>query len=66
MRRQKIPETSYTRDDIADIGIVVTSRNGEGKIMQPTGMKNKLSPRIRERNQFSQFRRTSYKVLLMK
>ena len=42
--RQKIPETSYTRDDIADIGIFVTSRNGEGKIMQPIGMKNKLSP----------------------
>ena len=62
----KIPETSYTKDDTADIGIAVTSRNGEGKIMQSIGMKNKLSPRIRERNQFSQFRRTSYKVLLMK
>ena len=53
MSRQTISESSYKRDDIADIGIIITSRNCAGKIMRPIRMTNRPSP-------------TSSKVLFIK
>ena len=32
--RQRIPESSFARKEILDIDIVITSRNGDRKIMQ--------------------------------
>ena len=34
--RQRIPESSCARKETVDIDILVTSRNGDRKIMQPT------------------------------
>ena len=45
-----------------DIGILVTSRNGDTKIVQSIRITIRLSSRIRKWNQFSQFRLTSTKV----
>ena len=33
--RQRIPESSCTRKETVDIDILVTSRNGDTKIVQP-------------------------------
>ena len=35
--RQKIPEISCARKETVDVGILVTSRNGDRKIMQLSG-----------------------------
>ena len=37
---QRIPESSCARNKTTDIGILVTSRNGDGKIMQSIKIKN--------------------------
>ena len=54
--RQRIPEFSRARKGTVDIDILVTSRNGDRKIMQSIRIKSRPPSRIRKWNQFSQFR----------
>ena len=54
--RQKIPESSCMRKETVDIGILVTSRNGDRKIMQSIRKTSRSPSRIRKWNQLSQFR----------
>ena len=61
--RQRIPESHCARKETVDIDILVTSRNEDRKIMQSTRITSRPSSRIRKRNQLSQFRRTSTKVI---
>ena len=53
--RQRIPEPSCARKKIVDIGILVTSRNGERKIIQSIIITRRPPPRKRKWNQLSQF-----------
>ena len=64
--RQRIPESSCTRKETVDIDILVTSRNGDGKIMQSIGITSRPPSRKRTWNQLSQFRWTSTKVIPIK
>ena len=50
---QRIPEFSCARKETVDIDILVTSRNGDRKIMQSVRITSKPSSRIRKWNQFS-------------
>ena len=52
--RQRIPEFSCARKETVDIDILVTSRNGDRKIMQSIRMSTPPS-RKRKWNQLSQF-----------
>ena len=54
--RQRIPESSCARKETVDIDIIVTSRNGDKKIMQSIRITNRPPMRIRKQNQLSQFR----------
>ena len=54
--RQSIPESSCARKETVDIETLVTSRNGDRKIMQSIRMTSRPSLRIREWNQEGQFR----------
>ena len=54
--RQRIPESICARKETVDIDILVTSRNGDRKIMQSIRITSRLPSRIRKWNQFSQFR----------
>ena len=54
--RQRIPECSCARKETVDIDILVTSRNGDRKIMQSIRITSRLPSRIRKWNQLSQFR----------
>ena len=54
--RQRIPEFSSARKENVDIDILVTSRNGDRKIMQSIRIMSRPTSRIRKRNKFSQFR----------
>ena len=63
--RQRIPESSCARKETVDIDILVTSKNGDRKIMQSIRILSRL-PRKRKWNQLSQFRRTSTKVIPIK
>ena len=54
--RQTIPQFGCARKETVDIDIVVTSMNGERKIMQSIKITRRLPLRIRKQNQFSQFR----------
>ena len=56
--RQKIPESSCVRKETVDIDTLVTSRNGDRKIMQSIRITSRPPSRIRKWNQFSQFRAT--------
>ena len=53
--RQRIPEFSCVRKETVDIDIVVTSRNGNRKIMQSIRITSRLALRKRKWNQLSQF-----------
>ena len=53
--RQRIPVFSCTRKKTVDIDILVTSRNGDTKIMQSIKITNRPSSRKRKWNQLSQF-----------
>ena len=53
--RQRIPEFSCPRKEIVDIHIIVTSRNGDRKFMQPIRITSRLPSRKRKWNQLSQF-----------
>ena len=54
--RQRIPESSCARKETVGIDILVTSRNGDRKIMQSIRITSSSPSRIRKRNQLSQFR----------
>ena len=47
---ERIPESSGARKETVDIGILVTSRNGDGKIMQSIRITSRPPLRIRKRN----------------
>ena len=53
--RQRIPEFSRARKETVDIDILVTSRNGDRKIMQSIRTTSKPPSRKRKWNQLSQF-----------
>ena len=53
--RQRIPEFSCARKETVDIDILVTSRNGDRKIMQSIRITSRPPSTIKKRNQLSQF-----------
>ena len=53
--RQRIPESSYAREETVDIDILVTSWNGDRKIMQSIRITSRPTSRKRKWNQLSQF-----------
>ena len=53
--RQRIPESSCVRKETVDIDILVTSRNGDRKIIQSIRI-SRPPWRTKKWNQFSQFR----------
>ena len=53
--RQRIPDSSHARKETADIDILVTSRNGDRKIMESIRITSRPPPRKRNCNQLSQF-----------
>ena len=53
--RQRIPESSFVRKETVDIDILVTSRNGERKIMQSIGIMSRPPSRKMKWSQLSQF-----------
>ena len=53
--KQRIPELSHARKETVDIDILVTSRNGDRKIMQPIGILSGPLLRKKKWNQLSQF-----------
>ena len=53
--RQRIPEFSRARKETVDIDILVTSRNGDRKIMQSIRIISRPPSRKREWKQLSQF-----------
>ena len=53
--RQRIPETTCARKETVDIDILVTSRNGDIKIMQSIRLTSRPPSRKRKWNQLSQF-----------
>ena len=54
--RQRFPEPNYAMKETVDIGILVTSRNGDRKIMQSIRITSRSPSKIRKWNQFSRFR----------
>ena len=60
--RQKIPESSCARKETVDKEILVTSWNGDRKIMQSIRITSRSPSRKRNWQQLSQFRGTSTKV----
>ena len=52
---QRIPEPSYTWKETVDIDILVTSRNGDRKLMQSMRITIRTLSRKRKWNQLSQF-----------
>ena len=53
--RQKVPESSCARKQTVDIDILVTSRNGDRKIIQSIRIMCRPSLRKRKWDQLSQF-----------
>ena len=53
--RQRIPESSCTRKETVDIDILVTSRNGDRKIMQSIRITSRPPTSKIKWNQLSQF-----------
>ena len=53
--RQIISDSSGARKETVDIGILVTSRNGDRKIMQSIRMTSRPPLRKKKWNQLSQF-----------
>ena len=60
--RLRIPESRCARKETVDIDIIVTSRNGDRKIMQSVRLTSRPPSRKRKWNQLSQFK-TSTKVI---
>ena len=61
--RHRIAESSCARKETIDIDILVTSRNGDRKIMQSIRIMTRPPLRKRKWNQLSQFPRTSTKAI---
>ena len=53
--RQRIPESSCAKKETVDIDILVTSRNGDRKIMQFIRITSRPTSRKGKWNQWSQF-----------
>ena len=53
--RPRISEVSHVRKETVDIDILVTSRNGDRKIMQSIRITSRPPSRKRKWNQLSQF-----------
>ena len=53
--RQRIPEPSCAKKEIVDIVILVTSRNGDRKILQSIRRTSRPTSRKRNWNQLGQF-----------
>ena len=53
--RPKIPEPSCARKETGDIGILVTSRNGDRKTMQSIRITSRPTSRKKKWNQLGQF-----------
>ena len=53
--RQRIPEFSHAKKETVDIDILVTSRNGDRKIMKSIRIMSRPTSRKRKWNQLSQF-----------
>ena len=53
--RQRIPEFSFVRKEAVDIDILVSSRNGERKIMQSIRIMSRPPSRKMKWSQLSQF-----------
>ena len=53
--RQIISESSYVRKESVDIDILVTSKNGDSKIMQSIRVTSRPPLRKKKWNQLSQF-----------
>ena len=53
--RQRTPESSSARKETVDIDILVTSGNGDRKIMQSVRITSRPTSRKRKWNQLSQF-----------
>ena len=53
--RQRIPESSCARKETVDIDILVTSRNGDRKIMQSIRITSRPPSKKRKWNQLTQF-----------
>ena len=60
--RQRIAESSCARKETVNVDILVTSRNGDRKIMQSIRVTSRAPSRKSKWKQLSQFRRTSTKV----
>ena len=54
--RQKIPESTCGRKETVNIDFLVTSRNGDRRIMQSIRIRSNPPSRIRKQNQLHQFR----------
>ena len=54
--QQRIPESSCVRKETVDIDILVTSRNGDRKIMQSMRITSRPILQIRKWNQLRQLR----------
>ena len=61
--RQRIPGSSCARKETIGIDILVTSRNGDRKIIQSIRITGRPPSRKRKWNHLSQFWRTSTKVI---
>ena len=61
--RQRIPEPSFARKETVDMDILVTSGNGDRKIMQSIRIRSRSRSSIRKWNKFSQFSLASTKVI---
>ena len=64
--RHGILESSCAKKETVDIDILVTSRNGDRKIMQFIRITSRSTSRKRKQNQLSQFRRISTEVTPIK
>ena len=53
---QRVPESSCEMKETVDIDILITSMNGNKKIMQSIRIMSRTTSRIRKWNQLSQFR----------
>ena len=61
--RLRKPESSCVRKETVQIDILITSRNGDRKIMQSIRIMGRPPSTERKWNQLSQFRSTSTKVM---
>ena len=53
--RQRISDSGRAKKETVDINILVTSRNGDRKIMQSIKITSRTPSRVREWNQMSHF-----------